>query len=69
MWFGWAAHLECANLVGPQNAEAQALRGLMMAGVALGCSFDFAFRGRRRTRREYVAADAQTPRPLPASGL
>jgi hypothetical protein len=59
MWFGWAAHLECANLVGPQNAEVQALRCLMMAGVALGCSFDFAFRGRRRTRKQYLTADHQ----------
>lgn len=58
MWFGWAVHLECASLVAPSNADAQALRCSMMAGVALGCSFDFAFRGRRRTRKQYVAADA-----------
>jgi hypothetical protein len=59
MWFGWAVHLECAELVAPRDPAAQALRRLLLAGAGLGCSFDFAFRGRCRTRREYVAADAK----------
>jgi hypothetical protein len=59
MWFGWAVHLECTGLVAAPGAEAQALRCAMMAGIALGCSFDFAFRGRRRTRKEYLTADAE----------
>lgn len=58
MWFGWAVHLECAELVAPKDPDASALRCLLMVGIALGCSFDFAFRGRRRTRREYLSADA-----------
>jgi len=56
MWFAWAAQLECAELADPQSANA-GLRSLVMAGIALGCSFDFAFRKRCRTRNEYVAAE------------
>lgn len=58
MWFGWSVHLECATLVAPPDAATRDLRALMMAGIALGCSFDFAFRKRCRTRREYVSADS-----------
>jgi hypothetical protein len=57
MWFGWAVHLEGAELVAPVDPDAQALRRLLLAGAALGAAFDFAFRGRCRTRREYVFAD------------
>jgi hypothetical protein len=60
MWFAWAVHLECAELAAPANPDVQEMRRLLMAGVALGCSFDFAFRKRCRTRREYTSADAAT---------
>jgi hypothetical protein len=43
MWFAWAVRLECAELAAPADPEAQALRRLLMARAALGCSFDFAF--------------------------
>jgi hypothetical protein len=43
MWFASAVHLECGKLAAPADPQAQALRRLLMAGAALGCSFDFAF--------------------------
>jgi len=57
MWFGWAVHLECAQLSAPPDPDSHELRCLLMAGTALGASFDFAYRGRCRTRREYSSAD------------
>jgi hypothetical protein len=54
MWFAWAVHLECVRVVD----RADALRALLMAGVALGTSMDYAFTGRCRTRSEYESADA-----------
>jgi len=54
MWFAWAVHLECAQLVAPATDE---MRALLMAGVALGCSMDYAFLGRCRTRAEYQSRD------------
>jgi hypothetical protein len=58
MWFAWATQLDVAQLVAPASGAALALRTLLMAGVALGCSMDYAFSGRCRTRREYQLADA-----------
>ena len=58
MWFAWAVHLECAELVAPPDPDAHAVRSLLMAGVVQGCSFDFATRKRCRTRREYASGDA-----------
>lgn len=57
MWFAWAIHLECAQLVAPCNERERGERALCMAGVALGSSMDFAFSGRCRTRKEYKSAD------------
>lgn len=57
MWFGWAIHLECAQLVAPPSDQERAERALCMAGIALGSSMDFAFSGRCRTRAEYESAD------------
>lgn len=52
MWFAWALHIEAANaIVG--NDEGHARRALLLAGVAMGCSANFAWRGHRRTRKEY----------------
>ncbi len=53
MWFGWALQLEGAEIVGPGAGHAR--RTLMLAGVAIGCAANFAWRGHRRTRPEYVA--------------
>ena len=53
MWFAWALHLECAQLVAPPDAAAGAERNVLMAGIALGCSFDYAVRRGYRTRKEY----------------
>jgi hypothetical protein len=60
MWFAWAVHLECVELAAPPDSDAAALRRLLMAGAMLGCSFDFAYRGRCRTRREYTAANNES---------
>jgi hypothetical protein len=57
MWFAWATHLACAELTAPDANGKESLRALLMAGVALGCSMDFAFTGRARTRERYEAAD------------
>ena len=57
MWFAWALHLECAELVAPADPQGQAVRRLLMAGTALGCAFDSAFRHGYRTRKEYQSAD------------
>jgi hypothetical protein len=54
MWFAWATHLECTELVSEEPSSA---RALLMAGIAFGCSMDYAFRGRGRTRAEYRSRD------------
>jgi hypothetical protein len=54
MWFAWALHTEAAHEI----AGADPRRALMLAGVALGCSVDFAWRGHRRTRSCYRRDDA-----------
>jgi hypothetical protein len=57
MWFAWAVHLECAHLLGSHETKDDLQRALLMAGVILGCSMDYAFSGRCRTRREYQSQD------------
>ncbi len=57
MWFVWALQLEAATLLAGPDEHAAA-RALLLAGVAAGCAADFAWRGHRRTRREYHADDA-----------
>lgn len=59
MWFAWAAHLECVEMVSPKESQNAELWPLLMAGTAMGCSFDFAFRKRCRTRSEYLSADIE----------
>jgi len=67
MWFAWALHLEAAHqLVGPDDDHAR--RALMMAGVAIGCPANFAWRGHRRTRTAY-RPDAETLAVLRDRGL
>ncbi|MEO8372939.1 MAG: hypothetical protein ABI806_27385 [Candidatus Solibacter sp.] len=60
MWFAWAVHLICAQLVARPDPEAARLRRLLLAGTALGCSFDFVFRGRCRTREQYLGPDGSS---------
>jgi hypothetical protein len=57
MWFAWATELECAQVAGVTDAEAEAIRTLLLAGVAVGCSIDYRFTGRCRTPRAYDAPD------------
>jgi hypothetical protein len=52
MWFAWALQIEAADLIAGSD-ESHARRALQLAGVAIGCAADFAWRGHRRTRPEY----------------
>lgn len=52
MWFAWALHIEAANAIVGKD-EGHARRALLLAGVAMGCSANFVWRGHRRTREEY----------------
>ncbi len=56
MWFAWALELEGAHIL--DDGSREALHALMLAGVAVGCSANFAWRGHRRTRAEYRADDS-----------
>jgi len=67
MWFAWALVLEGASLIAGED-HMRARRSLMLAGVAVGCSADFAWRGHRRTRSEYEPS-AKTARLLHDRGL
>lgn len=66
MWFAWALHLEAVEAVAGvrqdgragHGAGGHARRTLMLAGVAVGCPADFAWRGHRRTRQEYRPDEA-----------
>jgi hypothetical protein len=57
MWFAWALQLEAARALAGRDDQ-HSRRTLQMAGVALGCGANFAWRGHRRTRSEYAADDA-----------
>jgi hypothetical protein len=58
MWFSWALHLEAVHAVIGVDEE-HARRSLMLAGICIGCSADFVWSGRRRSRPEY-SRDFQT---------
>jgi hypothetical protein len=64
MWFCWSLHTEAAHII----AGADARRALMLAGVAMGCPANFAWRGHRHTRSEY-RPDAKTAAILRSRGL
>lgn len=52
-WFAWALELEAAQaIVGSDDRDP--MRTLMLAGAASGCAINYAWRGHRRTRREYT---------------
>jgi hypothetical protein len=53
MWFAWALQIEAAQEVAGTD-EGHARRNLLLAGAALGCAVNFASRGHRRTRSEYL---------------
>ena len=67
MWFAWALQLEAARLVAGKDCR-DARRALLLAGVAIGCPANFAWRGHRRTRSEY-SASAETAALLRARGI
>lgn len=69
MWFAWALHTEAAEaLAGPgRDPAGRPRRALTLAGVAVGCPANFAWRGHRRTRAEY-RADAETMQRLRERG-
>lgn len=67
MWFAWALQIEAAAIVAGRDA-AHARRALMLAGVAVGCPANFAWRKHRRTRPEY-RADAETAALLRKRGV
>jgi hypothetical protein len=52
MWFAWALATEAADAL-DDTGERAAFHALTMAGIAVGCAANFAWRGHRRTRREY----------------
>jgi hypothetical protein len=56
MWFAWAIHCEAAHLIAGADGD-YSRRTLQLAGVATGCSANFAWRGHRRTRPEYAPTD------------
>jgi hypothetical protein len=67
MWFAWALHLEAAHLISGVDGD-HPRRALLLAGVAIGCPANFAWRGHRRTRAEY-APDPATVELLHKRGL
>ena len=71
MWFAWSLHTEAAQILRGADARSDkgaARRALSLAGVAMACAAQFAWRGHRRTRPEY-RADAATARLLRERGL
>lgn len=67
MWFAWALHIEAAYAILGKDWH-HARRTLLLAGVAVGCAANFAWRGHRRTRPEYAPNDL-TSRLLHERGM
>jgi hypothetical protein len=67
MWFAWAVQLDAARLV-LKDETVRARHQLLMAGIAAGCSANFAWRKHRRTRSEYDSTP-QTAATLRGRGL
>lgn len=67
MWFAWALQVEAAHLICGVDDD-NARRSLLLAGVATGCSANFAWRKHRRTRGEY-RADEETAKLLSNRGM
>jgi hypothetical protein len=62
MWFAWALQIEAGHAIRGVDGD-HARRALLLAGVATGCSANFAWRQHRRTRSEYQP-DAPTSKLL-----
>jgi hypothetical protein len=58
VWFACALHLEAVHAIYGVD-EDHPRRALMLAGLAVGCSADFVWRGHRKSRPEY-SRDFQT---------
>jgi hypothetical protein len=67
MWFVWGLVVEGAHVAGLDCDRT--LGALLLAGIDTGSAADFAWRGHRRTRAEYYAADAAVERLLVERGL
>jgi hypothetical protein len=67
VWFSCALHLEAVHAVYGVDEE-HARRALMLAGIAVGCSADFVWRGHRQSRPEY-SRDFQTAYLLRNMGM
>ncbi|MBV8806071.1 MAG: hypothetical protein JO042_13515 [Sinobacteraceae bacterium] len=67
VWFSCALHLEAVHAIYGVDEE-HARRSLMLAGIAVGCSADYTWRGRRQTRSEY-SRDFQTAYLLRNMGM
>jgi len=52
MWFAWALAAQAAAALDHEGQRA-AFHSLTMAGIAVGCAANFAWRGHRRTRSQY----------------
>lgn len=52
MWFAWSLQIEASyELIKNDNQHSR--RNLLLAGIAVGCPVNFAWKGHRRTRIEY----------------
>jgi hypothetical protein len=58
VWFSCALHIEAVHAIFGVDDE-HARRSLMLAGIAVGCSADYVWRGHRQSRSEY-SRDFQT---------
>ncbi len=67
VWFSCALHIEAVHAIYGVD-EDHARRTLMLAGLAVGCSADFTWRGRRQGRPEY-GRDFQTAYLLRNMGM
>jgi hypothetical protein len=67
VWFSCALHIEAVHAIFGVD-EDHARRALMLAGLAVGCSADYVWRGRRQTRPEY-SRDFQTAYLLRNMGM
>jgi hypothetical protein len=67
VWFSCALHIEAVHAVYGVDEE-HARRSLMLAGLAVGCSADYVWRGRRQSRPEY-SRDFQTAYLLRNMGI
>jgi hypothetical protein len=67
MWFAWALHVEAAVAIAGRDAG-HPRRALLLAGIAVGCPANFAWRGHRRTRTQYRPND-ETAKLLRVRGM